>query len=446
MTSNKHFHLSILYQPIDELIANPRNPRVHSDTQVDQLARCMKQVGFTNPILVDASNAIIAGHGRLLAAQKLGFETVPTICLAHMSEADIRAYVIADNKIAENAGWNRELLALEFEYLSTLNLDFDLSITGFELPEIDILLNEDSAKKNKNTMPLDTTPVPPDNPVTRAGDVWIIGQHRLICGDSTKSESFEQLMGEHQAQMVFCDSPYNVSVNNHICGLGRIQHREFAMASGEMTQEEYTAFLTAVFKHLVNHSIDGSIHFQSIDHRHLREMLDAGDAAYTEMKNLCVWAKTNGGMGSLYRSRHELIFVFKSGTAKHINNVELGKHGRFRTNVWEYAGVNSFGGNREDLHMHPTVKPVQLVADAILDCSHRNGIILDPFAGSGTTLVAAQQTGRRGFGIEIDPRYCDVIIKRMQCLHQLDAVLEGTQQTFEQVASERIVESVDEDA
>lgn len=446
MTYDKHSHLNILYQRPESLITNPRNPRVHSDKQVDQLVSCMKRNGFTNPILVDASNKVIAGHGRILAAKKLGFETVPTICLAHMSEADIRAYVIADNKIAENAAWDRQLLALEFEYLSTLNLDFDLCITGFELPEIDILLNEAKAANQPAPKAFDEVPELPAAAVTRLGDVWIIGQHRLICGDSTKPESFERLMGQQRAQMVFCDAPYNVPINGHVGGLGKIKHPEFVMASGEMNSSEFTNFLTTVTKLLAMYSVDGSIHFHCMDHRHIREILDACEAAYTEMKNLCVWVKASGGMGSLYRSRHELVFVFKSGTAKHINNVELGKHGRYRTNVWEYAGVNSFGSNREDLALHPTVKPTQMIADAMLDCSHRNGIVLDAFAGSGTTLVAAQQTGRRGYGIEIDPRYCDVIIQRMKRLHQLDATLESTQQTFEQVASERSIESAAEDA
>jgi hypothetical protein len=237
--------------------------------------------------------------------------------------------------------------------------------------------------------------------------------------------------------MVFTDPPYNVPISGHVGGLGTIQHREFAMASGEMSQPEFTAFLQSVCGHLATYSVDGAIHFQCMDWRHCPEIMAAGAAAYTELKNICVWAKNNGGMGSLYRSQHEFVFVFKSGTAPHINNVELGKHGRYRTNVWSYAGVNSFGGDRADLSLHPTVKPVAMVADAIRDCSHRKGIVLDAFVGSGTTLIAAEKTGRRGYGIEIDPAYCDVTIRRLRAVCGLEAVLEATGQRFEEVEAER---------
>jgi len=218
------------------------------------------------------------------------------------------------------------------------------------------------------------------------------------------------------------------------------------MASGEMTKPEFTDFLGTVFTHLVAFSVDGSIHYQCMDFRHMGEMLAAGENTYGEPKNLCVWVKNNGGMGSLYRSQHELVFVFKSGTAPHINNVELGKHGRYRTNVWEYAGVNSFGSNRDDLALHPTVKPTAMVADAIKDCSHRKSIVLDAFAGSGTTLVAAEQTGRCGYGIEIDPLYCDVIIRRMKELFGLNATLLATGESFEEVERTRALQLAKEDA
>jgi DNA modification methylase len=259
----------------------------------------------------------------------------------------------------------------------------------------------------------------------------------LICGDSTIGATYQALLGEDRAQLVFTDPPYNVPISGHVGGLGAIQHREFAMASGEMSSAEFTDFLHTVFGHLAAFSADGSIHFQCMDWRHLGEMLAAGKAAYSELKNICVWAKNNGGMGSLYRSQHELVFVFKSGTAPHINNVELGKYGRYRTNVWSYAGVNSFGEDRSDLHLHPTVKPVAMVADAIRDCSHRKGAVLDAFVGSGTTLIAAEKTGRRGYGIEIDPAYCDVTMRRLRTVCGLDSVLEATGQRYTEVEDER---------
>lgn len=438
--------LSILYQKVDALKPRTNNPRTHSDKQIKQLKSCITRFDFTNPVLVDDNSVIIAGHGRLLAAKELGFTEVPTVRLSGMSEAEIRAYVIADNKLAENAGWDEKLLGIEFQYLAELDIDFDVSITGFELPEIDAFIDKLSLDGEEQDPADEPEELLADKAVTKPGDVWIIGNHRLICGDSLKEETYSRLLGNECAQMVFCDAPYNVPINGNVGGLGKIQHREFAMACGEMTEAEFTQFLITVFTLLAQFSVDGSIHYQCMDFRHMSEMLAAGNAAYSELKNLCVWVKNNGGMGALYRSQHELVFVFKSGTGPHINNVALGKHGRYRTNVWEYAGVNSFGANRSDLALHPTVKPTKLVADAILDCSERKAIVLDAFAGSGTTLVAAQKTGRRGYGIEIDPLYCDVIIRRMQKLFGLEAVLEATGKCFEDVELDRSIQPLKEDA
>jgi DNA modification methylase len=431
-------HLKIAYEPVSTLTPRARNPRTHSKKQIGQIAQSIRHFGFTNPVLLDEQRGIIAGHGRVEAAKLLGLESVPTVCLRDMSEADIRAYVIADNKLAENAGWDRNLLALEFQYLSELELDFDLTLTGFELPEIDVALGELAiGAESDEPDPADMVPETAGAPVTRLGDVWHIGPHRLICGDSLQHDTYDRLLGAARAQMVFTDPPYNVPIDGHVCGSGTVQHREFAMASGEMSSEQFAGFLTAAFNQLAAFTVDGSIHFQCMDWRHMREILDAGAAAYTELKNLCVWSKTNGGMGSLYRSQHELVFVFKSGKAPHINNVELGRHGRYRTNVWTYAGVNSFGNNQADLALHPTVKPAAMVRDAILDCSHRKGLVLDSFAGSGTTLIAAQQTGRRGYGIELDPIYCDVILRRMKLVCGLDARLGENGPWFEEVARSR---------
>ncbi|SHG22257.1 DNA modification methylase [Kaistia soli DSM 19436] len=433
---------SIVDQPVAALKPRPGNPRTHSPKQVEQIAASIKRFGFTSPILIDDANGIIAGHGRVAAAKILGRVTVPTIKLSGMSEAEIRAYVIADNRLAEKAGWDRELLGIEFQYLASLDIDFDLSITGFELPEIDVLIGELSLDgKDSKPDPGDEVPAIVGPAITRAGDLWSIGRHRLICGDSTKTETYAALLGDDRAQMVFTDPPYNVPISGHVSGLGKVQHREFAMASGEMSPEAFTDFLTTVFRHLAAVSIDGAIHYQCMDWRHMQEVLAAGQAAYSELKNLCVWAKSNGGMGSLYRSQHELVFVFKSGTAPHINNVELGKHGRNRTNLWSYPGINAFGGNRDDLSLHPTVKPVALVTDAVLDCSRRKGIVLDAFAGSGTTLIAAERTGRCGYGIEIDPLYCDVILRRTKKVCRLDATLLATGQSFAEVEAERRAEA-----
>lgn len=434
--------LTITFQPVAALKPRPNNPRTHSPAQIDQIAVSIKRFGFTNPVLVDDENEIIAGHGRLLGAKQLGIEEVPTVALSHMSEAEIRAYVIADNRLAENAGWDRELLGLELEYLTELELDdLDVTLTGFELPEIDILISdahaEDDEAGEEEPDPLDDVPDLPPDAITQAGDVWQVGPHRLICGDATEAATFEALLGEDQARMVFTDPPYNVAIDGHVGGKGEIHHREFAMASGEMDAQAFTAFLGKVFAHLATHAADGALHYVCMDWRHMGEVLAAGKSAFSELKNLCVWAKTNGGMGSLYRSQHELVFVFASGKGDSVNNVELGRHGRNRTNVWTYPGANGFGKARKDLALHPTVKPVSLVADAIRDASHRGEIVLDAFAGSGSTLLAAEKTGRRGYGVELDPYYCDLCLRRLCELAGKDAILEATGQSLQEVTEAR---------
>lgn len=423
--------MNIIYLRTQDLAPRANNARTHTDKQIKQIARSIEAFGFTNPILVDETSRIIAGHGRVRAAQQLGIERVPTICLRDLSQEQIRAYVIADNRLAELAGWDDEILGIEFKYMAELEIDtsFDLTLTGFEIPEIDLLIQQvdkDIPPEEEAT----TLSVAEGPAVTRHGDIWRIGRHRLICGDATCLDSYERLLSGEKAQMVFSDAPYNVPIAGHVGGKGAIRHREFAMATGEMSSDQFETFLATAFRHAATYSVDGSIHFQCMDWRHISEIVRAGQQSYTELKNICVWTKSNGGMGSLYRSQHEFIFVFKSGAGAHINNVELGKYGRNRTNVWPYPGATSFGDGRSDLALHPTVKPQQLVADAILDCSNRGAIILDPFAGSGTTLLAAHQTGRRGFGIELDEKYCDVALRRLRDATGTEPVHAGTDETF----------------
>ena len=411
---------------ITSLKSSPRNARTHSKAQIEQIAASIEEFGFTNPVLIDETKTILAGHGRVEAAKLLGRKDVPVVRIEHMSAEQKRAYVIADNQLALNAGWDEALLAMEFEALN--ELEFDISVIGFEMGEVDRIISNFTEIEHEVEETI--LSVSEGDAVTQTGDVWLIGPHRLICGDATDPVTFDQLLAGAKAQMVFTDPPYNVPIAGHVSGLGKKTHKEFAMASGEMSQTEFEAFLNTVFSQLVRVSDDGAIHYVCMDWRHMREVLAAGDRVYTELKNLCVWAKSKGGMGSLYRSQHELVFVFKSGTGRHINNVSLGKHDRNRTNVWAYAGANAFGARRDaDLEMHPTVKPLELVKDAILDCSDRGRIILDAFAGSGTTLLAAARTGRVGYGIEIDPAYCDVILKRFVAAG-FEPVLEATGQPF----------------
>lgn len=392
-----------------------KNARTHSKKQVSQIAQSIKRFGFTNPILIDSESTILAGHGRVAAAKQLGLPEVPCVRLEHMSPAQKRAYVIADNQLALNAGWDEGILADEFEALLGMDLDFDIELTGFSISEIDSLIEgkapEEPGNPQDDQLPDDSV----DLPDCCIGDVWQLGPHRLVCGDALDPEVLETLMAGETARMVLTDPPYNVPVNGHICGKGSIQHREFAMASGEMNKSQFTDFLKTAFDNLSRHSVDGSIHYVCMDWRHIDEITQAGETVYTELKNLIVWAKDNGGMGTFYRSRHELIFAFKKGTAPHINTFELGQHGRYRTNVWEYRGVNSLrAGRMEELALHPTVKPVQMIADAIKDVSARGDIVLDIFGGSGSTLIAAHKTGRRACLVEIDPIYCGRIIRRWE--------------------------------
>lgn len=424
---------SVEYRDIGALKPNARNPRTHSKKQTKQLANAMDEFGFTNPIIVDEQSNILAGHGRLVAAKHLGLSQVPTICITGMTDAQKRAYVIADNRLAEHAGWDEPLLADELQTL--IDEGFDFSVTGFETDDIDRLLGLAAAPVDNDEAIV--IPAPGAEVVSSVGDIWCIGDHFIICGDARERSVYDRLLRGERAEMVFTDAPYNVKIKNNVSGLGRTVHREFVMGSGEMTKPEFADFLRAPMQNMAAVSKDGAIHFFCMDWRHISEVLDASEGIYSEFKNLCVWAKTNASMGAFYRSQHELVFVFKVGTAEHINNFGLGGKGRYRTNLWTYAGANTFrAGRMKDLAVHPTVKPVKMIADAILDCSNRNGVILDPFAGSGSTLIAAARTGRRGYGIELDPAYVDLCVRRLEEETGEEAVdYDGT--TFAEVARQR---------
>lgn len=411
---------SILNIPICDLRPWAKNARTHSKKQVKQIAASIERFGFTNPVLIDRDNTILAGHGRVEAARLLGMETVPCLRIEHMSPEEKRAYAIADNKLALNAGWDDDLLAEELSALSAIDLDFDVTITGFSIAEIDSLI--EGAAPEEPGDPDDEDIVGNAPRRVEPGDIWQLGRHRLICGDALDPGTIAALMGGERARMVFSDPPYNVPIDGHVGNSGKVQHREFAMAAGEMTTSEFTDFLRTAFENMADVSDDGAIHFLCMDWRHMAEMLSAGREVYSELKNLIVWAKDNGGMGTFYRSRHELIFAFKVGQGAHFNTFELGQHGRYRTNVWEYRGVNTMRtGRMDELRLHPTVKPVQMIADAIRDVSGRGDIALDVFGGSGSTLIAAEKTGRRGFLVEYDPVYCDRILARWEAYAKDDA-------------------------
>src|SRR5271154_1914545 len=410
--------LVVTYRAVGDLVPDPRNARSHPKRQIDQIKASIEAFGFTNPILVDPEDHIIAGHGRLQAARAMGFTEVPTIVLPGLSETQKRALRIADNKIALNAGWDLEILQQELGELASIDVDIDPTLTGFSTGEIDVILGSAGDPDDEVIPPVPTTPR------TKPGDVWVLGEHRVGCGDSRDEGFLQRIIGDGaRVDAAFLDPPYNVRIGGHAVAAG--SHREFAMASGEMTDPEFRTFLADTLGAAAQCSRDGAVHFVCMDWRHIDSVSTVGHTVYGEFLNLCMWNKSNAGMGSLYRSKHELVFVYRVGSAPHLNMVELGKHDRNRTNVWDYASVYSMrASRREDLALHPTVKPTGLVADAILDVTRQGDLVLDLFLGSGTTLMAAERTGRCFRGLDIDPTYVDVAIERWSARTGLEPRLE----------------------
>jgi DNA modification methylase len=410
--------LRIEHVAIERLKLDSRNPRIHSDRQIKQIARSIKAFGFNVPVLADQDGNLLAGHGRVYAARRLGLREIPVIRLEHLTPEQARAFSIADNRLSETSSWDDRLLAEVFRDLASVELSFDLEATGFTMGEIDLRIEGLSLSTVGNPDPADELPAALNQtPVSRPGDLWQLGRHRLLCGNALDQAAYDRLMQGIAAELVFTDPPYNVPIDGHVSGKGRVRHREFLMASGQMTPAQFIRFLATALELAVRHSAPGSLHYVCMDWRHQHELLTAALGIYAELKNLCIWVKDNAGMGSLYRSQHELIFVFKNGRTPHRNNIELGQHGRNRTNVWHYPGLNNFGRKGEEGNLavlHPTVKPVALIADAILDCSARGDLVLDPFLGSGSTLLAAERVGRICRGMELDPLYVDAAIRRWQ--------------------------------
>jgi DNA modification methylase len=435
MTKGK---LKIVEREPGSLTPYERNARAHSKKQVRQIANSIARFGFNVPVLVDGRNRIIAGHGRVDAAKLLKLEQVPTILVDHLSDEERRAFIIADNKIALNASWDSELLGSELLDLSTL--DIDVTLTGFSLAEIDLVIGqaEEGSTNTGYECGEDTIPQVDRSAITRRGDLFQLDRHCLLCGDARKPSDYTAVTFDEPVDLIFTDPPYNCPINGHVSGLGKVKHREFAMASGEMSDGEFVEFLSMTLGAASGVCRDGAIAFVCMDWRGMGAILTAGSHAFSELKQLCVWNKTNGGMGTFYRSKHELVFVFKKGTAPHTNTFGLGDTGRYRTNVWDYPGINSISATRSDeLALHPTPKPVAMIADALRDCTRRGEVVLDPFAGSGSTLIAAQMTGRAARLIEYDPLYCDVIIRRFEQFTGRSAVLMTTGQSFEELAAER---------
>src|SRR6478736_4741889 len=426
------FHIGHL--PIGGLKPNPRNARRHSQKQLSQIAASIRELGFNSLVVVDEDGVILVGHGRVEGARMAGLRSVPVLRVAHLTPEQKIAFALADNKIALNA--DLEVDQLKVLWRELVGAEINLEVTGFETAEIDLLVDgpTDAERIDRS----DILPPRQAEAVSRLGDLWHLGDHRLLCGDACDPASYADLLADERARVVFTDPPYNVPIDGHVSGLGAVKHREFKMASGEMTSAEFDHFLRTVFGHLASFSADGALNFICMDWRHMAEVIDAASGIYSELKNVCVWNKNNGGMGSLYRSKHGFVFVYKAGTAPHLNMIELGKHGRYRTNVWDYAGVNTFRSGRDaELEMHPTVKPTALVIDAIKDCSRRGDTVLDAFSGSGTTIIAAHKSRRRARAIELDPLYVDVAIRRWQSYTGQTAEMAVTGETFAEVEERR---------
>jgi DNA modification methylase len=434
------------YVDVASLKPHPSNPRLHSSKQIKRIAESIRAFGFRMPVVIDATNRLICGHARVEACKLLGIERVPALRVTDLSEDQIRGLLIADNRLTELSTWDDKLLAENLKLLSTLDLEFDIETIGFDYGEIEqriLTLEGDQARDDEADQVPDSLDLPI---VTRVGDLWRLGPskhgHRILCADSREASAYERLLSAERAAVVFTDPPYNLPAR----AIGQVcagEHGNFEMAAGEMTSEEFQGFLATVMKQLCRFSEPGSIHYIFMDWRHSLEILQAGKEHYSELKNLCVWLKDRPGMGTFYRSQHELVFVFKRGEVAHQNNFELGQHGRTRSNVWSYPSIRSAEATDGDpekgtaLSLHPTVKPVRLIEDALLDCSQRGELVLDPFLGSGSTLIACEKTQRILLGIEISPRYVDVAIGRWEAWTGADAIHEATGKSFKEIAKVR---------
>lgn len=414
--------------PLGDLLPPNRQTRRYTKKQLRLLEQSFGNVGFIVPLIIDANNRIVAGYARYLVAKELGLEILPCIRVTHLNDTELRAFRIFDNRISELGEWDNDELARELQ--SLIDLDISYEDIGFEIAEVDMLIQTSLAQPHDAALD-DAPPTQRDKPaISKLGDRWKLGLHKLLCGDSLDPATILRLLKGILIACALSDVPYNLAVKS-FSGRGRIKHAEFAMASGEMTEEEFLSFLKRYLMLSIEYCANGTLLYIFIDWRHVEILLKAGRECDLTLINVVTWVKTNAGMGSFYRSQSEFVVVFKFGDAPHTNNIELGRYGRNRSNVWTYEGANSINPERrKELALHPTVKPARLCADAILDCTARGDIVFDGFLGSGTTLIAAEDTGRICYGIEIDPWYVDTIIRRWEEFTGLEAVNEATGHTF----------------
>lgn len=425
--------LELVQISIDEIKTASRKVRKKDPAHVREVAAAISELGFCDPVLIGKDNLILDGETRIDAARLIGLASVPAIRIDHLSSAEQRLLRLAVNRLGEKGQWDLDELKIEFEEL--ILEDAPIEISGFSVPEIDqILLGDEIAAVEQGPL----APEPGAQPVARIGDHFILGRHEIICGDATDPVVLERLMHNDQAQLLLSDEPYNVTIAGNVT---RGAHREFVMASGEMTEKEFFAFNEAWMGACRPHLCDGALFGTFIDWRGYPTVHTAATALGLSPVNLIVWVKTNAGMGSQYRSQHELLPLFKLGTAAHVNHIQLGMHGRWRSNIWTYPGASSMGSDaRRGLEDHPTVKPVAMLEDALLDMTNRDNIVLDPFLGSGSTLIAAEKTGRCCRGLELDPRYVDVILRRYRELTGRLGILRDTGETVLELAERRMQE------
>jgi DNA modification methylase len=428
----------IIQKPVNELRVSKHQARIHDEEQIALITGSFERFGFINPIIIDEDGEILAGAARSEAARRLNIERVPTVLVSHLTADEKRAYRLADNRIAELAGWDKEALAIEFEHL--LEIEYDINVLGFATPEIDLVLAADDAAEAEEAAE-EEIPVNGGVAITRLGDLFRLGRHVILCGDALSPASYERIMQGELARMALSDPPYNCKVDGFVGGLGKVKHREFAMAVGEMSDDEFTGFLGKYLQNASPHLVNGGLLYTFMDWRQQLPLLSAAKSLGLAQINLAVWNKLTGGMGSFYRSQHELCAIHKYGDAPHLNLVELGRNGRYRTNVWDHQGMAGFSRDRDELlRSHPTVKPWPLLAEAIKDCSHHGDIVLDGFLGSGSTLIAAEKTGRSCRGIELDPVYCDTIIARWEKLTGGSAIHVESGLSFAELTLQRYAE------